>query len=373
MKILIDNSCLYAGGGVQVALSFLNDLLKLDILNEYHVVQSYAISSLIDEEKFDNRFYFYHLDSKCQRSIIKRSKKVKLIEDSVFPDVIFTTFGPSYHKSNFPKVVGFAIGHIVYPDSLFFNKLSLFALIKIKLLNRIKDCFFYSNSDALIFETDDARVRYDKHISSRLPTFTVSNTLNSIFLDENEWKCYNIEKSDFDILYLTANYLHKNLLIIPKVIDEIISRSPNLHFKFHLSMLREELGFDSKYDQYINYLGHVTVEEVPSLYKKMDALFMPTLLEIFSASYLEAMYMQVPIVASDLSFARDICGKAAIYAEADSAKDYADCILELMSNASLRKELVSLGSDNLKRFGSSIDRTMKYLVILNNCKKNEAN
>ncbi len=40
---------------------------------------------------------------------------------------------------------------------------------------------------------------------------------------------------------------------------------------------------------------------------------MPTLLECFSASYLEAMYMKKIIFTSDLPFAHTVCKDAAFY------------------------------------------------------------
>ena len=55
------------------------------------------------------------------------------------------------------------------------------------------------------------------------------------------------------------------------------------------------------------------VENCPKLYNQADAMFLPTLLETFSASYPEAMKMERPILTSDLDFAKDICGDAALY------------------------------------------------------------
>ena len=40
---------------------------------------------------------------------------------------------------------------------------------------------------------------------------------------------------------------------------------------------------------------------------------MPTLLESFSGTYVEAMYHQIPIFTSDIDFAHDVCKEAAFY------------------------------------------------------------
>ncbi|WP_299006409.1 glycosyltransferase [uncultured Tenacibaculum sp.] len=363
MKALIDNSNLYAGGGIQVATSFLHDLCSIEDDNQYHVVQSVNSAKQINKEEFDDRFYFYDL-TKENSSILKRSNWLKKIENEVKPNVIFTVFGPSYHKSNFPKVVGFALGQVLYPQSPYFKKISLLNLVKLKLVSYLKSFLFQKNSDVLIYETEDANTIYSSINKNKVKGYTVSNTVNSVFLNKESWKEISVEKSSFNIIYLTANYLHKNIEIIPKVIDELIKADKLKDFKFHLSVNKTEMNFDDKYDPYINYLGKVEIKQIPLLYKKMDLLFMPTLLETFSTTYLEAMYMQIPIVASDMSFARDICSDAAFFAEPLNPKDYARKILALYYDNDLYESLVQKGTENLKRFGTSMDRTKKYLEIL---------
>ena len=43
-------------------------------------------------------------------------------------------------------------------------------------------------------------------------------------------------------------------------------------------------------------VGGVDIRECPSLYEQCDFMFLPTLLECFSASYAEAMKMRRPIL-----------------------------------------------------------------------------
>ncbi len=363
MKILIDNSNLYAGGGIQVATSFLYDLCSIENENQYHVVQSFNSGKQINKLDFDKRFKFYDLTSK-NSSILKRRRFLKKIESKIEPNVIFTVFGPSYHKSKFPKVVGFALGQVLYPQSPYFKKISRLSNFKVKLTSYLKSYFFKKYSDVLIYESDDANKIYSNITKNKIVGYTVSNTVNNVFFNCSEWKEINVVKSKFDILYLTANYPHKNIEIIPKVIDTILEIGKLDNFRFHLSVTKEEMNFDKKYDQYINYLGKVEIKQVPLLYKKMDMLFMPTLLETFSTTYLEAMVSEIPIVTSDLSFARDICADSALYASARNADEYADHIVSLYNSKELRDNLVEKSKVNLLRFGTSMDRTKKYLEIL---------
>lgn len=373
MRILIDNSNLFAGGGIQVATSFLNDLKTFNNEHLYWVLQSPHSAKTIDTATFPKNFVFCDIPEKIYTAKLKRSKFVKKIEEEIKPNVIFTTFGPSYHKSNFPKIVGFAFGQMLYTDSPFYCQLSFLQKLKYRLLIFLKKKAFINNADALVFETENARLIFKQKTEYKKDTFTVHNTLNAVFSKREEWQTLPIEKTQLDILCLTANYPHKNLQIIPKLIDEIQNIDPELNFKVHISLRKEELNFDDKYDRYINFLGNVPLSQLPLLYKQIDVLLMPSLLETFSTTYLEAMAMKVPIVASDMPFSRDICAEAALYCSPLKADEYAEKILLLHNNTSVKNELIQKGKQNLKRFGTSIDRTKKYIEIIERIATNNGN
>lgn len=373
MKILIDNSILNAGGGIQVAISFLNDLKDINLLNEYYVLQSPFIIHSIVKSDFPHNFHFIDMPDTDHSSLLKRIKFTKNVENSINPDAIFTVFGPSYHKSKFPKVVGFAIPYIIYFDSPFFKKTGKLSYLKYKMMSVIKTYCFKKYSDAIIFETDDARnIFYDNNLINN-SLFTVGNTLNSIFDNDKLWKKLVITKSEFDILCLSANYPHKNLDIIPRVIDCLVNIMPNSSFKFHISAEKKDFNFNDKYNKYINYLGKIPLDNVPTLYQQMDVLFMPTLLEVFSTTYLEAMFMKVPIVCSDMGFARDICADAALFCTPLDAQEYAINLHKVFEIFDLRNSLVEKGKINLRRFGNSMDRTQEYLKIIENTANNAKN
>ena len=61
----------------------------------------------------------------------------------------------------------------------------------------------------------------------------------------------------------------------------------------------------------------------------------------------------VPILASDTDFAREICGSAAQYFDANDPSDFARAVHELSSNRVLRDTLVSEGAAQLKRVSTS--------------------
>lgn len=60
--------------------------------------------------------------------------------------------------------------------------------------------------------------------------------------------------------------------------------------------------------------------------------------------------MERPIVTTDLSFARDICGDAALYYSPMSAADAADTIVRLAHTPELRSSLIEKGKRRLRHF-----------------------
>ena len=206
--------------------------------------------------------------------------------------------------------------------------------------------------------------KYNYPISN---TNVVGNTLNSIFLKKNLWKEIDINTTgEFSILCLGAFYPHKNFNIIRKVIDTLINQYNFSNFRFYISVEKKNLDFPAKYNKHINYLGRVDLNKIPSLYQKVDVLFMPSLLECFSTTFLEAMFMKVPIVCSELGFAKDICKQGALYYDPTNHVEAAKLLFKLSNNQTLINNLTSLGVENFKRFGTSLKRTQKYLEILNN-------
>ncbi len=72
-------------------------------------------------------------------------------------------------------------------------------------------------------------------------------------------------------------------------------------------------------------IGPLTQHELSSYYHQSNALILPTLMESFTATYLEAMQFDCPILTSDLDFAREVCGTAALYFDPWNVDSYARC------------------------------------------------
>jgi glycosyltransferase involved in cell wall biosynthesis len=284
------------------------------------------------------------------------------------PDVVFTTSGPAYWRPDAPHLIGYNLPHYIYPESPYFRKISAVNRLKWKLKGMVIRYFFRNDADAYVVQTDDVNRRLKAFIN-REKIYTVSNTFSDDYLNPKPFKDKLPAKQDgeFRLLSLTAWYPHKNLTIIPEVIDALGSEWGNK--VTWVVTLPEDIfnkHFPEKYHKQIRNIGPVKPEEGPSLYSECDALFLPTLLECFSASYAEAMVMEKPVVTSNLSFARSICGDAALYVDPMDPVNIAETIIHLVQEPEIRSRLVAAGSDQVKTFMNARERAEAYIGI---CKK----
>ena len=74
--------------------------------------------------------------------------------------------------------------------------------------------------------------------------------------------------------------------------------------------------------------------------------------------------MQKPILTTDLPFARDICGAAALYFNPESVEDAAEKIQQLIVDSELRLRLIANGLKRLKAFDLPEERFRKILSVL---------
>jgi glycosyltransferase involved in cell wall biosynthesis len=171
--------------------------------------------------------------------------------------------------------------------------------------------------------------------------------------------------SRVEILCLSAYYRHKNLELIPDVALEIERMRPGLDFRFTVTLPPElpeaqaiiarakQLGVA---DRIVN-LGRVPVAKAPDLYSCSHLSFLPSLLEVFSAVYPESLCTGVPLVTTNLRFARDVCKDAAAYFDPANAMSAAAQIIRLAEN---EQEWRALSAKGREIFCQLPDATRKW-------------
>lgn len=370
MRILINCSNLKIGGGLQVAHSFISSLYRFES-HEFIVVASSELLERLDTIELPNNcdLINYTLQPSILGVIVGRNSFLSSLVKEKRVDAVFSVFGPTYWRSKVSHLVGYAKPHYIYTSSPYFKLLGFFDRLRLHSLRKLHLYDFKHNSDMLVTENQDVSDRL-KAVLLQKKVFTVTNYYNQVFDDESKWRDVDRlpEFEGVTLLTISSNYTHKNLGIIPKVIGSLHSLSLKKDFRFVVTVEKGHLGksIAPEIERHIVYLGSVKIEQCPWLYSKADMVFLPTLLECFSASYPEAMRMSKPILTSDLDFARGLCGDAALYFDPLDEQNIAETIIRLSNDKDLKDELIKNGKDQLLTFDDYTTRSNKYLTLLTN-------
>lgn len=157
-------------------------------------------------------------------------------------------------------------------------------------------------------------------------------------------------RGDFRLFYLTRYYPHKNVELL---VDLFSAHREALNgVVVHLTLceshgrgarqLLERIRSEALQDHIVN-LGPIPQRDLAGIFRCMHAMVMPSTLESFSGTYLEAMSFGCPVLTSDLDFAREVCGDAALYFDPWQADSLFQSIQTLRSDPELSGRLIENG------------------------------
>jgi glycosyltransferase involved in cell wall biosynthesis len=159
---------------------------------------------------------------------------------------------------------------------------------------------------------------------------------------------------ELKLLCLSGYYTHKNLEIFLPVARKL--RERGFKAKIVITVAAEqhpnaarmlEQIAEEDLEAIIHNVGPVDMAHVPSLYSQCDVLILPTLLESFSGTYVEAMFHRKPILTSQLPFAEVVCGDGALYFDPFDVAGIVDQIEKLLKEPELRASLATMGAATL--------------------------
>lgn len=104
-------------------------------------------------------------------------------------------------------------------------------------------------------------------------------------------------------------------------------------------------------------------EDMCSLLKGARAFLFLSYMEGFGFPPLEAMQLEVPVVCSDRSSLPEVVGDAGILVDPDNIPQVVEGLNRVISDETLREELIRKGKENGKRFGWDT-RTKQYWKVL---------
>ena len=309
----------------------------------------------------------YHIEvvdssfsSKSIKMLNLRSQLFRL-ENKYHPETVLTLFGPAYWKPKYAHhIVGFALPWMVYLDSPIYDYLSVFDRLTKYLFNFVRKLFLRYESDRLVVETNSVKTRISKVLNvSEDNIYVVPNTISSHFFtfrNDNKpnlsWLS-SIKKTK--VLMLSAYYKHKNFEIIRSAAADkrfsdfvFLVTLPNDQFKTLFG------GIENIYN-----LGVQSAENCPYVYSYADIVLQPSLLECFSANYVEALFMEKPLVLTDFEFSRSVVREYGYYFRYDSLSSLYNALDAAKVNGSKINR-----SEFLELFPDAKTRALNYLNII---------
>lgn len=100
---------------------------------------------------------------------------------------------------------------------------------------------------------------------------------------------------------------------------------------------------------YENYYN-ISYDKILELYASSSIVTFPSFYEGFGMPIIEANAAGVPIIASDIPVLHEVAGDAAYFVNPKSIEDIRNAIIRLLTDETLRTNLIRLGKQNIERF-----------------------
>ena len=360
-RIYINLSNISTGGAIQVAMSFMDHIVFLEKNHNFYFFFS---------KRLHNEIKSSHLGPYLDQLTYQIISKYRLFFyfTIIQPKKIFTLFGPLYSLkllSGRDWISGFAQPWILFPKNKVYNELDLVTRLRFKIIFWIQKAFFF-NSHTLIVEHDGIKKRLQEFFKNK-KIVVAKNCLNQIFLNPNRWRSIEISKTDkVKIGVIGRNYIHKNLSIIPLVHD-FLEKNHSIKPQFYCTLTSTEMNKMSEdFKKKVISLGELNINQCPDFYNNMDIIFFPSNLECFSATPLEALFMNKSIVCSNLPFNKNIIGKFGVYFEPNNPISAAEKIASIIENQ------IDVNLKEAKKFVfSNFKSEDRFKIYINNILKNE--
>lgn len=364
--VLIDFSPIKTGGGVQLALNFLDAVG--DLMAEQKVFFLLPeVGPLSDQsQRFPSNRTFLSPSAPLKRVIFENIELQKILRKEQI-STVYTFFGPGLpHPSNVKSIVGVAYPIICYPESPFWKYIGPGLFVRQKLINffRVRRL---AAATKIIVETAVMKSRLMRALSAPEDKFVVIPPTVSEYVKPREF----LEKFSARFLCLSGISPHKNLwrlYDIAKILKERQQKCTFVISATRENYLKHLLQTDVCYEtinEYFEFIGSIPSSEIDRVYNSVDVMLTLSDLESFSNNYMEAWKAGIPIVASDRDFSHDICKDSAVYVDPHCVEDVAKAIIKVALDSELRRRMVKSGKIQLKLLPTICERISTIRALLN--------
>lgn len=349
-----------AGGAFQISSNFILESLEHSDIEWYWWVSNDLDVVIGDkfQEYRGKRYFVFPNQPDFMRTYFKVRKELKNLEQKIQPDLIYSITAPSYFKFSTLEVMRFTNPYITH--------LNKYAWSLVPLKRKIRNYIYIAFQKRMISKTKyfvtqsqtckEGLMRItgveDSHIQ------VVSNVLPAAYRSAERSHLPTDDKW-IDVACVGAPFFHKNFDILPDLILELHRLNID-NVRFHVTIpddkpmyciMKQRLKKYSLTDRVISH-GRCTQQYLVDVYRKCRLCYQPTLLEVFSASAIEAMYFQLPTVASELPFNQEVFQDSCLYYEPKNAVEAAKQFARLVKNEALQTELCKRMEKRLEVYGN---------------------
>lgn len=155
------------------------------------------------------------------------------------------------------------------------------------------------------------------------------------------------------LIYVSHPSEHKNHIRLIQSLGHIVRQFP----KASLLLTLDREANDARYARFvdkicdeagklgvstnISWLGILNPDEVAYALSQSDLLVFPSLAESFGLGLAEAMASHCPVVVSDLPYAHDVCGSAAVYFDPYSPRHIGEQVCRLLTDSEYCRDLIA--------------------------------
>ncbi len=376
MRIALLAHSLRTQGGLLRGKGFISSLIRSAPQNEYLVTAPIGCGYENIKLPENSNFYFCE-NADSNRALLARIgiefRAVPSILKSFNADVIFGMGNHGLRKVDCPQAIWISNAYLVYPAK-HFTRATLRERLQVKLQRYNLGCVL-KHTDLLFCQTPVMRRHVSDYYGYQINKIRILPNALPIFLskegkESSKTRPHGISEDKFNCLILTKYYPHKNPEMVldaclrsGESFDDTrfittISERDNVHSKNFI----RRLNANPQLKDLVYNVGPIACENLKSYYDSVKLVIMPTLIESFSVTYLEAMYFGVPILTSDMDFSRYLCGDAAVYYDPWRPESLVEKLSMLKSNSQARRELTAAGYEQLKKFSLTWDDIVKTAV-----------
>ena len=348
MKVLVNtiSTKKQSGGAFQIAYNFLMNTIKHPEIDWCYVTSEDLDAILGDGVKRRPNYFVFPTQPDFKNSYNRVKRELAELEDGLKPDVVYSITAPSYFTFKAPEVMRFTNPTVAHPNKYSWKVLPLMGKLRLlvygwnqKRLIR-KANFFVTQTETTkkgilrITGLPEKNVCVVKNV---LPTVFATTETSQIDAGDNR----------IHIACVGAPVPHKNFDIIPDVILHLKEKGIE-NVCFHVTIpegdvmmnkIEAKIKKNGLNMSCVKNHGRMPQKELAEMYRRCTLCFLPTLLEVFSVSTLEAMFFDLKIVATDFAFNTEVLDDAALYYEPMNAKDAADKFARLINDKELQANL----------------------------------